>query len=326
MACLSTVIAALGVNCSSVSSETVGRQQSGMRERRVGATDQPGAKEKDVTNRREMSDTNSEKEESQARSPFYVALKKALKQRKLRLENVCDAGDPVSRRVLEDYGAMFLASDEVLPPPVCMFTSEDEVLTFQERARPTAAIIGGARIELQPAAMNALQAAREEARAAKLDITPRGGEEAARRGYDDTLRLWNTRFLPALAYWNGRGRLSREQVAHLKTLPLRDQVREVLELEKEGIFFSKDFSKSILYSIAAPGTSQHIAMLALDVDQFADSRVRQILARHGWFQTVKSDLPHFTYLGLEEKDLPSRGLRSVVVGKQLFWIPNVSEE
>ena len=64
-------------------------------------------------------------------------------------------------------------------------------------------------------------------------------------------------------------------------------------------------------------------MLALDVEHFADERVRRILARHGWFQTVLSDLPHFTYLGLEEKDLPARGLRSVISGKQLFWIPNV---
>ena len=273
-----------------------------------------------------MSDTNDEKGEAAPSSAFYVALRKALKERKLKLETVCEENDPVSRRVLEDYGAMFLAERNVLPPPVCMFTSEAEVLKFQEEARPTAAVIGGAEIELQPAAMNALLAAREEARSSGLDITPRGGPEAARRTYDDTSRLWNTRFLPALTHWSRLGRLSKEQVARLRKLPLRDQVREVLELEKDGIFFSKDFSKSILYSIAAPGTSQHIAMLALDVDQFMNERVRRILARHGWFQTVKSDLPHFTYLGLEEADLPSKGLRAVVSGKQLFWIPNVSGE
>jgi hypothetical protein len=174
--------------------------------------------------------------------------------------------------------------------------------------------------------MDALLAAREEARKQHLDITPRGGTEAARRSYEDTVRLWDTRFLPALTYWNKRGRLTREQVARLRNLPLRQQVHEVLELEKSGIYFSKDLSKSILYSIAAPGTSQHISMLALDVSQFADERVRRILARHGWFQTVKSDLPHFTYLGLEESELPSRGLRPVKSGAQLFWIPNVTNE
>ena len=109
----------------------------------------------------------------------------------------------------------------------------------------------------------------------------------------------------------------------MRTLSLHDQVAEVLQLEKSGIFFSKDLSKSILYSIAAPGTSQHIALLALDVTEFDNPRVREILAEHGWFQTVLSDLPHFTYLGLKEKDLPKRGLKSVVVDGQTFWIPNV---
>jgi hypothetical protein len=321
------IIVALGASCASVSTETAaGQEKTQMRERRVRVNNElpENANVKDGTNRTEMSDTNDEKKENTAASAFYTALKKALRERKLKLENVCEKEDPVSRRVLEDYGAMFLAVTNVLPPPVCMFTSEAEVLKFQMEARPTAAVIGGAEIELQPAAMNALLAAREEARASGLDITPRGGSEAARRSYDDTLRLWNTRFLPALTHWSKLGRLSKEQVANLRQLPLRDQVREVLELEKGCIFFSKDFSKSILYSIAAPGTSQHIAMLALDVDQFMNERVRRILARHGWFQTVKSDLPHFTYLGLEEADLPSRGLRAVVSGNQLFWIPNVS--
>jgi hypothetical protein len=322
------ILVALGASCAFQGSSVGGQEKPQMRERRVNPNNQPSenANTKDGTTRIAMSDTDDEKKGSAASSAFYAALKKALRERKLKLETVCEKDNPVSRRVLEDYGAMFLADINVLPPPVCMFTSEAEVLKFQMEARPTAAMIGGAEIELQPAAMNALLAAREEARASGLDITPRGGSEAARRTYDDTLRLWNTRFLPALIHWSKLGRLSKEQVARLRQLPLRDQVREVLELEKDGIFFSKDFSKSILYSIAAPGTSQHIAMLALDVDQFMNERVRRILARHGWFQTVKSDLPHFTYLGLEEADLPSRGLRAVVSGNQLFWIPNVSGE
>lgn len=256
---------------------------------------------------------------------FYAALTEALRARGMRMEDVCDRKDAVSQRILEDYGAVFVAAPGVMPPPVCIFQSEADVVKFQNAARFTSAIIGGAHIELQPAAMEALQAAREEARGEGLDITPRGGTEAARRSYQDTVRLWDTRFLPALSYWMKRGRLTKEQVEHLKTLSLTDQVREVLELEKSGIYFSKDFSKSILYSIAAPGTSQHIMMLALDVDQFTDARVREILARHGWFQTVKSDLPHFTYLGLSEAELPARGLRKVKSGSQLFWIPNVSD-
>jgi hypothetical protein len=269
---------------------------------------------------------SEEKREKTEPVGFYTALESALKERGVRLEEVCDRKDPVGRRILEDYGAVFVASSSILPPPVCIFKSEGDVVKFQSDAKFKAAVIGGTRIELQPAAMDALQAARLEAGRVGLDITPRGGAEAARRSYQDTVRLWDTRFLPALSYWMKRGRLTKEQVARLKSLSLTDQVREVLELEKGGIYFSKDFSKSILYSIAAPGTSQHIMMLALDVDQFMDARVRGILARHGWFQTVKSDLPHFTYLGLDETELPARGLRQVKSGSQLFWIPNVGEK
>jgi hypothetical protein len=257
--------------------------------------------------------------------PFYTALDRALAARGSSADQVCDRSEAVSRRVLEEYGAMFVASSQVLPPPRCIFNDEAEAAAFQQEAKSTTETIGGARVELQPAAMKALLEAREEARGRGLDITPRGGAEAARRSYTDTVRLWNSRFLPALTYWKGRGRLSAEQVASLRRSPLREQVREVLELEKRGIFFSKDLSKSILYSVAAPGSSQHLSMLAFDALQFGDARVRAILAAHGWFQTVKSDLPHFTYLGVEEKELPSRGLRRVETNGHVFWIPNINE-
>lgn len=258
-------------------------------------------------------------------APFYEALRKALKKRHTTVEKICPVSDPVARRILEEYGAIFLAVKKVMPPPVCVFTTEEQVTAFQNAAGFVAETIADSEIELQAEAMEALGKAREEALKEQLDITPRGGAEAARRNYDDSMRLWDTRFLPALNYWLEQGRLNTDQVARLRALPLHDQVAEVLALEKSGIFFSKDLSKSILYSIAAPGTSQHIAMLALDVTEFDNPRVREILARHGWFQTVLSDLPHFTFLGLKEKDLPKNGLKSVVVEGQTFWIPNVSQ-
>ena len=310
--------------CAQSSKDSAGQNQQTRPRRAAPESNAPdGVNLNSNTGKTEMPETNRDKNSNPAPIFFYTALEDALTRRGMKLETTCAKTDAVERRVLEDYGAMFVAAETVQPPPVCMFTSETDVVKFQNAAQFKASVIAGARIELQPAAMDALLAARAEAREQGLDITPRGGTEAARRSYQDTLRLWDTRFLPALTYWSKRGRLSREQVAHLRNLPLRDQVREVLELEKSGIYFSKDFSKSILYSIAAPVTSQHISMLALDVSQFADDRVRRILARHGWFQTVKSDLPHFTYLGLAENDLPSRGLRRVKSGAQLFWIPNV---
>ena len=214
---------------------------------------------------------------------------------------------------------------KVMPPPVCVFRSDEEVAEFQERAGYATEMFGFDEVELQPEAMKKLLKARGEAQKENLDITPRDGAEAARRSFADSLHLWHTRFQPALEYWLAQGRLTAEQVARLKSLPLRTQIAEVLELEKSGIYFSKDLSKSILYSIAAPGTSQHIAMLAFDVNEFDNPRVREILARHGWFQTVLSDLPHFTFLGLKEKDLPKHGLKQVEVDGQTFWIPNVPD-
>jgi len=257
-------------------------------------------------------------------TPFYEALAKALKKRKTKLDHICPASDPVSKRILEEYGAIYVADKKVTPPPVCVFTNEDQVTKFQEDAGWDVETIGFDEIELQPEAMKKLKKAREEAQKEGLDITPRDGSEAARRNYEDSVRLWNSRFEPALDYWLAQGRLTQEQVTRLRGLPLSQQVAEVLELEKTGIYFSKDLSKSILYSIAAPGASQHIAMLAFDVDQFENPRIREIMAKHGWFQTVLSDLPHFTFLGLKEKDLPKHGLRSLEINGQVFWIPNVS--
>ncbi len=256
---------------------------------------------------------------------FYDALRMALKKRKTTLEGICPQQDLVSRRILEEYGAIFIATRKVKTPPVCVFTSEEQVTRFQDEADYVTEFVSYADIELQPEAMKGLLKAREEALKEGLDITPRDGAEAARRSFEDSLQLWDTRFLPALDHWLAQGRLTHEQVTRLKNLPLRAQVAEVLELEKTGIYFSKDLSKSILYSIAAPGASQHIAMLAFDVNEFANSRVREILAKHGWFQTVLSDLPHFTFLGLKEKDLPKHGLKSVEVDGQTFWIPNIPQ-
>ena len=176
---------------------------------------------------------------------------------------------------------------------------------------------------LQKAALKALLSAREEATKSGLSITPRGGSEASTRSYSKTVGLWKSRFLPALNHWTSNGKIKREEAAEAMRAPIRKQVEMVLAWEAKGLYFSTDMTKSILYSVAAPGASQHIFMLALDVDQFANKQVRQVLAKHGWFQTVKSDLPHFTYLGVAEKDLPSLGLKSVTVSGQIFWIPNM---
>ncbi|MEJ7699428.1 MAG: hypothetical protein WKF71_07255 [Pyrinomonadaceae bacterium] len=89
--------------------------------------------------------------------------------------------------------------------------------------------------------------------------------------------------------------------------------RKSFELELEGMFFSKDLSKTIVYSVAPPGTSQHLSMLAFDASEHENPEVREILARYGWLQTVVSDLPHFTYLGVAENELSGLGLKKLMM-------------
>lgn len=255
-----------------------------------------------------------------------MALRRALAARGATTDDLGNAiEEKLACRLLADYGALFVANPRsVLTPPALMFRDEDEVKNFQERAGWSAADIDGAVIELQPAAMRSLLAARSAAQRGGSNITPRGGSEAARRTYADTLRLWESRFLPALTHWAACGRLADDDVRRMMTLDASAQAAAALALEERGLYFSKDFSKSVFYSVAPPGASQHLSMLAFDATEFQNANVRRTLAAHGWFQTVRSDLPHFTFLGLAENELPAHGLRAhMEANGQVFWIPNI---
>ena len=254
---------------------------------------------------------------------FYEALKTVLESRGRRVKDLGKLQNPVAKRILEEYGAVFLAAQSVLAPPVCMFADAESVEKFQAQTQIAETDFDGVTIELQAQALKALLAARQESQNHGLDITPRGGTEAGRRSFDDTLRLWNSRFIPALAHWTEFGRIQLDEAARLKNLPLLIQIGEVLELEKQDIFFSKDFSKSILYSVAAPGCSQHLSLLAFDASGFQNKEIRRILAGHGWFRTVQNDLPHFTFLGRQEIELPALGLKKLATSDGDFWIPDV---
>ena len=256
-------------------------------------------------------------------SPFYASLARSLARRGLSPESVCDLADPGARRLLAEYGAMYVAAETVRVPPACAFRGEPEVEAFQRAVEPAAADFGGTPVELQRAALAALVAAREEARREGFDITPRGGREAARRSFADTVRLWDSRLGPALTHWVECGCLDGAEAAGLRSLARGEQLARVLEFEARGVYFSKCLTKSILYSVAAPGASQHLALLAFDVQEFTDARVREILARRGWFQTVRSDLPHFTYLGVGEEELPRLGLKRIDEDGQIFWVPDL---
>jgi hypothetical protein len=236
--------------------------------------------------------------------------------------NLPDDADEVGQRVLSDYGAMLVARGGAQPPPTVVFADEAATSRWQSSVKTTRADFGGTSIELQSPAMKALLEARDEAQASKFDITPRG-TDAARRSYTETIKLWQSRVNPGLTHWAKEGRLTKEEAERIRALKPHDQIPEILRLEADGLYFSTDFSKSILYSVAAPGTSQHLSMLAFDVKEHENPSVRSILARHGWFQTVSSDAPHFTFLGVTEDQLPSLGLKKTTNGGRTFWIPDL---
>ncbi len=230
--------------------------------------------------------------------------------------------DDAGRLLLAEYGAVFIAGAPAIPPPRVVFRDETDVAAFQSTLDRTTATIGGFKVELQSPAMTALKAAIADARKLGLSITPRGAD-SARRGYNQTVGLWASRVNPAMVYWVRKGRVSAAEARSVKSLLPYQQVPEILRLEQSGIYFSKDLSKSIIYSVAPPGASQHLSMLALDIAQFNDVRVRAILASHGWFQTVISDLPHFTYLGKQETELTQLGLKRVISGGRGYWVPDL---
>lgn len=270
---------------------------------------------------------------AQPKSKFEKSVEAKLKNTPYKLSTICPIDtDAVAKRIFADYGAIFI-SPVVKLPGKCVLDSPAEAERFQVNANPQTDTIGGVQITLQQPAMEALKEARAEAQKAGLSITPRGGSSAAARSYDDTVTFWNSRLLPGLAYWVKQRRITAAEAAEVKRAAVREQVERVLAWEKDGIYFSKDLSKSILYSVAAPGASQHIFMVALDVTQFGDAKVREILARHGWYQTVASDLPHFTYLGVIDEDPQAReaklaalGLKKKTIGGQDFWIPDMDVE
>lgn len=226
----------------------------------------------------------------------------------------------VERLLLAEYGSVFVA--RCAAPPFIVFEDERQVDEFQRSVPTSEFTLGGLTFFLQEAAADALVAAADEASRLGRSITPRG-PDSGNRSYSGTIELWASRVEPALDHWLGEGRIDEETAKSIRSASPFEQVPMVLELEQQGIFFAKDLSKSIIYSVAPPGASQHLALLAFDVAEFDDAEVRSILARHRWYQTVTSDLPHFTYLGIDEADLSSHGLRIVENAGRTFWVPEM---
>jgi hypothetical protein len=264
--------------------------------------------------------------------------------------------DPTARQLLAYYGAMFVARGVALPPTV-LFPDAFATAQWQTALDTTTHPMGRWPMKLQATAMAALQVAAAAARRNGFSITPRASDSGA-RSYEQTVSLWRGRLDAAVWHWRQVGRLSAETAARLERLTIPEQIRAIAamesgvqpdaavgaakpasgaaahtpgsagapEIERAGarsrpMWFGAQFRHSIFASVAPPGTSQHLSLLAFDVAEHEQPHVRALLEEHGWFQTVRGDLPHFTYLGRRERELPDVGLRRVRARQRGFWIP-----
>ncbi len=229
--------------------------------------------------------------------------------------------EQVTRRLAREYGAVLVARAGSIPPPRIVFASEAEVTSWQSSLSVRRETLGTVPIELQEVAMKSLLAAIADAKAAGHLIKPRG-TDAGRRNYADTVRLWRGRVERGLKHWVAQGKLSQADADRIEALQPFAQVPVILALEEQRkLYFSSDFARSILSSVAAPGSSQHLTLLAFDVEGHDNAKIRAILERHQWFQTVVDDTPHFTFLGASASELPSLGLEKVSKDGRDYWVP-----
>lgn len=232
----------------------------------------------------------------------------------------------VEKRLFAEYGAIFITT--AVPPPRIIFADSIEVDEFQASLPASRAFFGDHEIELQTEALNALAEAASEMACRGGAITARAAD-AGSRTYEDTARLWTRNVTRGLQHWESHDRISAETARSILSLSTPEQVAAILELEdREHLFFGTFFDRSILYSVAAPGASQHLSKLAFDVAEFEDVAVKNVLSKYGWYRTVPSDLPHFTYLGRDQDALTRMGLVCVqqLRGDQVydFWIPDAT--
>jgi hypothetical protein len=243
-----------------------------------------------------------------------------------RLVQIASAiSSSVEKRLFAEYGAVFTTT--ATPPPTIIFESPAQVNAFQSSLSLRKAVFGSYEVQLQDLALIALSDAAIESANFGCSISARAADSGG-RSYEDTVGLWLRNVKRGLDHWESKSRISPERAQSIRGLAPVEQVGIILELEEnEELFFGTFFDRSILYSVAAPGASQHLSMLAFDVAEYDDSRVESILGRYGWYRTVPNDLPHFTYLGYDEEVLAQLGLQRLekVYGERVygFWTPDL---
>lgn len=253
---------------------------------------------------------------------FERAAAERLAAQGVAWADACDRADPVQDAVLRAYGAVLVAPVTVTVPPRCRFASAAEASAFQSGLAVRTEELGGSPVRLQAAAMADLLEAADQLRADGRELRPRSADAAART-YDQGVALWSDRVGSGLTAWRRAGRLSSDEAARIRGLAPEDQVADVLRLEAEGLWFGTHQEGPILESVAPPGSSQHLGLLAFDVAADTDPAVTAAMAANGWFRTARGDRPHFTYLGWAEGDLADHGLRRDDVDGTTYWVPDL---
>jgi LAS superfamily LD-carboxypeptidase LdcB len=183
--------------------------------------------------------------------------------------------------LLRAYGAVFVNQDVGIKlPPKDILINEQETQEFQSTL--TMAHVDATNdCYLQKSAADALNKARVQ-----QHILLKSGY-----GSGDCTRTFNTN----LRFW--------QKYANNQILAKVQQGKET----------------RILGLVAPPGTSQHLWGLAIDL-LVASKEQRKALNQNGWFQTVENDVPHWTYVGLTEDNLPLFGFNKQVVRGITYWI------
>ncbi|AUB35875.1 LD-carboxypeptidase LdcB, LAS superfamily [Nostoc flagelliforme CCNUN1] len=183
--------------------------------------------------------------------------------------------------LLRAYGAVFVNQDVGIKlPQKNIFANEQETQEFQGTL--TIAHVNGTNdCYLQKSAADALNRARIQQR---IPLKSGYGSGDCTRTFSTNLRFWHK-------YAN-------------------NQVLAKVQQGKET---------KILGVVAPPGTSQHLWGLAIDL-RVGSKEQRKALNQNGWFQTVQNDVPHWTYVGLTEENLPLFGFNKQVIRGITYWI------
>lgn len=270
-----------------------------------------------------------------------------------KLTGLCDAGRGiVFKKVLEEYGA-FLVGKDVVMPPTCLFETPEEVNKFQGRLiadheivtvricnkdyafqknaglsiinilLPSLARIG---IVAKDLPRRTTDNDREELTCGREIISL--NKDWASRNFEKTSENWK-----------------HQRCKTLRPCPQVETTESIISGEistnqyRGNFIESEGLNKPIMRSVAVPGASQHISLLAFDLNNnICNSQVIEKLAEAGWFRTVIDDDCHFTYLGwTNERDLRRAGLKRVKCTRNVsrvnarresvvrsFWIPRIT--